>query len=88
LPPISLKIRFNTFGSCGRPLFLSYRATRIKPQFREILQKVQLFFGVMCSIPYDSVQYSRWPLFFVREVLQETVDSLKARKEEGGTSFA
>jgi hypothetical protein len=42
-----------------------------------------------CRIPDDSIQYSRWPLFFAREVLQEVVDSLKTRKgEEDGTSSA
>jgi hypothetical protein len=44
---------------------------------------------VVCRIPDDSIQHSRWPLFFAREVLREVVDSLKTRKgEEDGTSSA
>jgi hypothetical protein len=42
-----------------------------------------------CRILDDSIQFSRWPLFFAREVLQGVVDSLKARKGGGdGTSIA
>jgi hypothetical protein len=42
-----------------------------------------------CRIPDDSIQNSRWPLFFSREILQKVVDSLKARKGgEDETSFA
>ncbi|MDR3157918.1 MAG: hypothetical protein LBU11_02680, partial [Zoogloeaceae bacterium] len=41
---------------------------------------------VKCRIPDDSIQFSRWPLFFAREVLGEVVDSLKEKKgEEDGT---
>jgi hypothetical protein len=38
---------------------------------------------------FDSIQFSRWPLFFAREVLREVIDSQKSRKgEEDGTSSA
>jgi hypothetical protein len=40
----------------------------------------------------DSIQFSRWPLFFAREALREVVeavDSQKTRKGgEGGALFA
>jgi hypothetical protein len=42
-----------------------------------------------CRIPDDSIQFSRWPLFFAREVLREVIDSQKSRKGgEDGTSSA
>jgi hypothetical protein len=44
---------------------------------------------INCRIPDDSIRFSRWPLFFAREVLGEAAASLKEKKgEEDGTSFA
>jgi hypothetical protein len=38
---------------------------------------------ILCRIPDDSIQFSRWPLFFAREVLREVMDLLKAGKGRG-----
>ncbi|MDR3158410.1 MAG: hypothetical protein LBU11_05250, partial [Zoogloeaceae bacterium] len=64
-----------------------YRST-IDESNDAMTDAIQLSF-LQCRIPDDSIPFSRWPLFFAREVLGEVVDSLKEKKgEEDGTSFA